>query len=277
MSIEYRGTPAPLRQRLTERFSPTRGFTAEYEYKGFDAHKIRNLAARYAQAGYEYEFTDEQGIHTLVATVPDGGAGNLSVRVDTWEIAVSQQSPSVFRHPWVQQVQDAGISDDIAAGIKQAMENSETTVAEIVGKGYFNSLNAGDLAWLIRLLERARIGHDSYMDWKYVLRHTTNVSSRYSANISDVGIGYNYNTAQLLTEAGDPNLWIYPLPGRLAFKIEEIAFDYFARWDVAEIQDHYQVGWLKTASSEGTAADGRVNIVTEYHFDRWTLDLYPPF
>src|SRR5690606_6075756 len=105
-----------------------------------------------------------------------------------------------------------------------------------------------------------------YASYNYVLRHTTNVSNRWNVNIADINVNRLYTTAQLLSEAQNAGLWNYPLPPRLAYKINAIA--------VPTVQSGYLWSWLKSASSEASAANNRVNIVTEYALDQWSTDLY---
>jgi hypothetical protein len=38
--------------------------------------------------------------------------------------------------------------------------------------------------------------------------------------------------------------------------------------------DFHTWGWVKRASPESTAANTRVNIVTEYEFDQWSEDVF---
>lgn len=268
MSNVYRGTLQPLLQRVTDRSSPVNGFVREFEYRGMSEARARALFNTYISAGMEAELAVNHGICSLVATDTSG-----AITIDTWEIGANQNAPIVFENPrnianiakatlmLIRFAVEKGLSPDEAIKIWDA----DTNLTGQYGAAAWPAANTAGS----RLYERAMRGKTEYRSFGYVLRHTTNVSNRYGQNIADVGVNNIYSTASLLSETQNANLWIYPLPGRLGYKISSITAP-AGRAD-------YLWGWLKSASSESTAANNRVNIVTEYTLDQWSTDEYATF
>lgn len=119
--------------------------------------------------------------------------------------------------------------------------------------------------------------HDFVMDYfenrtnflrgKYVVRHHTNAPSTYASNVADFSVEKIYTVAQLLSECQSSALWVLPMPGYLAYKINSYPVPTYLR-------GNYIWGALKTRSSATTAARGRVEIVTEYLLDGWPIHTY---
>jgi hypothetical protein len=270
MANTYRGTLSPLLQRITDHTSPTSGFTRELEYMGMEETRARALAGYYETLGVDVQVSGALGKWSVVISDTTG-----SYTIDTWEIAANQIQPLVFENPLIQAIGTAGgravVQFAIETGLKPAEAVSDFNKSTEL-KAQYNS--GSDVAWptepaLIRLYDRGKKGKTEYASTGYVLRHTTNVSNRWSVNIADVGVNMLYGTATLLSEAQSSGLWIYPLPGRLAYKINNIP--------VPAVQTGYYWSWLKSASSESTSANNRVNIVTDYTLDQWSTDLYETY
>jgi hypothetical protein len=122
---------------------------------------------------------------------------------------------------------------------------------------------AADAALLFNLLTR---GITHYATSQYVLRHTTNVSNVYAANIADAYVEYVYTVAQLLTEIGASGGWTFPCPGRLQYKIQTIP--------TPAARSNFLWGWRKLASTEVTSATNRIEISAEYWLGQWGI---PPY
>ena len=118
------------------------------------------------------------------------------------------------------------------------------------------------------LAELLLAGTTHYAFGQWVLRHTTNVSNAFAANIADLNVERCYTTFQLLTEVQNPSLWTFPMPARMAYKLNAIA--------APASQADYQWGWRKLASPETTSANNRLEITTEYWLAQWHMFLYPP-
>lgn len=262
MANIYRGTLAPLLQGVTDRSSPSDGFVRELEYRGMSEAHARALFLQYIGAGFEAELQVRHGICTLIATDTSG-----AVTIDTWEIGANEVLASSLKNP-----RNFGIPANdllILAYIqKDGLKKDDAIAAILEDTG--QTVTWGGSAASQRLLERIKAGSDSYFTSQYVLRHTTNVSNRYDINISDVGVNMIYSTAELLSETQNANSWVYPLPGRLAYKINNIPVPSIT-------PSNYQWGWLKSASTEATAANNRINIATEYKLFQWSTDEYAQF
>jgi hypothetical protein len=265
----YRGTSLPLQQRFSEHYSPTNGVTRDFLWRGHDFSRIQLLASQLVSVGAEYEYTFENGSHVLRAIDTSG-----EIAIDTWEMGLNRLLPSSFENPRninsISPVHLALIKFAIEMGLKpnDAVEEFNASPELVLQYGSAtwptSSTSAGEAA--LALYDRVSKGSVSYTYSSYVLRHTTNVSNRWARNVSDVNVDCIYTTAQLLSEAENGNLWVYPLPGRLAYKILSL--------DAPPARDRYLWGWLKSGSAESTAANNRVNIVTEYELGQWSTDEY---
>lgn len=262
MATEFlRGTKVPLLQAFVRKWSPTNGYTEEATYRGFDTERMRQLSSYMSRNGFEYEWITEHGMHVLHA-VDTSGANTI----DTWEIAINKLQPSTFKNPLnLANVSSANLKDIRAMDQRDEGFSYDQTVAKIIARND-STKNAA-----LRMAQRVNEGSDSYTYSGYVLRHTTNVSNRYRRNVSDVGVDRLYTKAALLSETTNTRFWVYPLPGRLQWKTSAI-HDQFS--SIYTSRDGYVWSWLKSGSTETTAANNRVNITTEYEFGNWSTDEY---
>lgn len=258
MATEYlRGTKRPLLQSFARKWSPTNGYIEEAAYRGFNALEFAKLSRYMSANGFEHEWVTEHGVHVLHA-VDTSGANTI----DTWEIAMNKLSPSTFKNPLnLNTVSTANLQSikDMSHGDKTYDEAKAQIVA------------AGSQATALRMLDRVNEGSDSYYASGYVLRHTTNVSNRYRRNVSDVGVDQLYTNPVLLSETNNSRFWVYPLPGRLQFKVTAIYNHFFSLYGT---RAGYDWTWLKSGSTESTSALNRVAITTEYEFFLWSTDEY---
>lgn len=268
-----RGTPEPQRQSYGERFSPSGGYAYTAEWRGFNGPRMRNFAQVLAANGVQYEYQEAHGVFSLRVT--DSTQENT---IDTWEIALNKLSPSSLENPRLLlpvNGNSPGVSANdravIARAVKDGTKFSEAIAAleKDVGGTWTEPAKGNTAAQ--RLYDRLKKGSDSFYNSSYVLRHTTNVNNRWNVNVADWGVDMIYTTADLLAETQSAAAWVFPLPGRLAYKIAMIVADALATYGS---RDYYRWGWLKSGSSESTAANNRVNIVTEYEFGQWSTDEY---
>lgn len=262
MPATIKGTLVPQEQRFSERYSPTSGYTREIEWKSFDRARIQSYANRYARKGCEYSLDVVHGVATLHAIDTTG-----NVTIDTWEIGVSETLVSSILNPRNITNAGAGRVEMIARAIKDGSTIEAAALALEADTGDIYSGDITDNEYAVRLYNRMQAGDDSFFFNQYVLRHTTNAPSRWGSNVADANVGRIYTTAQLLSEAEDASAWIYPLPGRLSYKIQNIPVP-------AGIPNDRLWGWLKSASAESTAANNRINIVTEYKLGSLSTDEY---
>lgn len=258
----FRGSPVPLRQRFSQRFSPTSGHSAESEWRSFDLHEIKRYFNHYAAAGCEVELQYSGGMASLYAMDPTG-----AFTIDSWGVEVNQVFVDSMLNPFNVEHVPLGhrelISEAVGKGISIAA--AAASLEESTGDIYVDDISGNQYS--VRLYKRMLANNDTFIASRYVLRHVTNVSNRYDINVADQWVGYIFSTAELLSETQDTDSWIYPLPGRLAFKLNSIP--------APSVIDPYEFwGWHKSASSESTVANNRVNIVTEYVLGAWKTDEY---
>jgi hypothetical protein len=257
MSVTRRGTNLPLLQSVVRKYSPTTGYVEEFEFAGHDETQFSALAQQKYAAGYEYEWATRYG-HQTMRVVDTSG----QVAIDSWEVGMNKLSPSTFKNPRnIANVPEA----DLTIIKKFAQQDADypsyaTALAAITADEHSQAL-----------LARVHEGSDSYYASGYVLRHTTNVSNRYQVNVADQNVDLIYGTSELLSECQNSNLWNFPLPGRLAYKVQSLSTAFISRYGT---RDRYEWGWLKSGSPESTAANNRVNIVTEFEFFQWSTDEY---
>ncbi len=149
-----------------------------------------------------------------------------------------------------------------------------------IGDGVFSIGNFFDgfFAWsnvssdiylpIFRAYQQALTGKDSFFDDQFVLRHTTNASNRGYFNVADTNVQKIYTQSQFYNEITNSNYWLFPAPNEIIGALTNI----FVGLGTAKA--NYLNGALKGASDRVTAANNRVNIVTEYKLDNLSTDKY---
>lgn len=231
------------------------------------------LQQAYIAAGVACRLTYEQG-DSATLSIDDA---TYSYTIDSWEIVGNEESRDALAHPnLINGILALGAYNpfSVIAAMRQDLAN-EVPPHTIPGgstPGAFDA--AGDLftfaGTVVERFYNLQVnGSSEYRRQQYVLRHKTNVPCRWTTNIADFGIDAIYTTAKLLTEVQNAALWVFPLPPRLAYKISQIP--------IPTAINNYLWGWLKSASTETTAAHNRVDITTEYTLEQWSTDYYSPF
>lgn len=236
-----------------------------------------------------------------------GGLGNGTTSPvadisDKWEISVDQEKPDLCENPnfrsffsgldsaWASTTgRPNSVSETYFSALRSVASSDNATWSglrakldatkllnvngdEVATSPPNASVNAiigvvGIYPNLLKFVDDYLRGSNVFVRGKYVLRHTTNAPSDYSANIADYGVEKIYSIAQLLTEVQSSALWILPLPGYLAYKINTYAAP-------TSMPASYQWGALKLRSGATTAALGRIDITTEYLIDAWPVHTY---
>lgn len=245
------GTLEPVKQPSEYVFDPTRGVQRVDRWESA-GDNLRGVAAAYLGLRVAYTFQPSAGKSVLVATASGPEAGQPEITTDTWQIMANEIQKDLREHP-----KSLGISlpvlQQINSGIKADRDPATITPAL-----------TGDANTLYALLFR---GTTHYALGQYVLRHTTNVSNSYGVNVADFNIDCLYTTSQLIAEASNGFSWAFPIPGRLVFKLQNIA--------PPTSRAGYLWSWRKLPSSETTAAGNRVEITTEYWLEQWSTYAYP--
>lgn len=272
-----KGSLAALLQEESWVYDPSRGVGYRATYRGASQAQMRDLAQTYVNAGISCVLTYNQGDTATLeidnTTNSGSGAGDgLASTVDTWQIVGNDLSMDALSHPalfnGIAAAYPSAPLSSIYGVINQMRAYLYDKVPEATAFGDSGLLNgAPDICK--RFYRLVIVGQDEYRRAQYVLRHTTNAPNRYSVNVADFGVEQIYSTAELLTECQDGALWYYPMPGRLAYKISAIP--------VPTAQTNYLWGWLKSPSTEITAANNRIEITTEFTLEQWSTDFYTPY
>jgi len=292
-----RGLGTAYCQRQTGRFSPTNGWTFDQDFRGLSLPVMQNLANQYGNAGIEFELTYQNGIATLRTQDTTG-----NVTIDVWEINANQVTVNWLKNPlllanlYAVAAAYTGSSDQnvldwnvtrfcglMAAGIENNQSPFDTTKPATIADatGVFSSKNFFDGTFsfgsisstvylpIFRAYQRAQAGQDVFFADQYTLRHTTNASNRGYYNVADSNVNAIYTQAQFITEITNSGFWIFPAPNEIIGALNSI----FTGLGTAPT--NYLKGALKGGSSRVTAANNRVNIVTEYKLFNWSTDDYP--
>ena len=218
-------------------------------------------ASALAAARIQYNWTKSKTRSVLVSSASGSQVGFPDLACDTWQILANEIQKDLKEFPGFQAM-EAAYPGTIGYVVRDvALYNTGAAPG-------MPAPNAGALPQSGYLFELLRAGATHYALGQYVLRHTTNVSNAYAANIADANIERCYTTAQLLAEVQDAGLWTFPMPGRMAFKLQNIV--------APPAQAHYQWGWRKLPGPETSGATNRIEITTEYWLEQWHIYLYPP-
>lgn len=267
------GTLTPVEQPYQVRYDPVRGFQIVRRYQGANSAQLLAKASEFNGSRWQTETTVGGAFSELVATASSADGtypGAQEVTTDTWQILANELQKHIFEHGTA-----LGLEASVNGALAQVMRNylmitGDSTKQFSDATWTKPTVSSGDLTNSQSFLGLLMRGTTHFSTTQYVLRHTTNVSQTYAANISDSHINQIYTTAQLLTEVQDGSLWVYPLPGRLAYKINAIA--------APTSRTGYTWGWRKLASSETTSAGNRIEITTEYWLEQWnTGTLYSTY
>jgi hypothetical protein len=257
-NVTIRGSLLPFLQDTAYDFDPTRGYIFRLNYKGASQQQMLNLQQDYVRNGIACRLIFHQG-DAASLEVEDS---TQQFTLDVWQLLANEESRDGLSHPVLLNYLD---EDDIAL-MRQHLENNDEIVDVFTGSGDLAAFNGTPVPGFYELQQR---GATDYRRGNYVLKHTTNAPNRWTSNIADVGVDQIYTPAQLLSEVQDSGLWINPIPGRLAYKIANIP--------TQGPESEYLWGWLKSGSTETTAANNRIEISTEYTLELWSIQYYAPY
>lgn len=252
--ITQRGTLFPYQQTYTEDFDPTRGIIYKYDFTGFGQTQIRAFQQDFIRAGIACRLT----FHNTGRNTLDVDDSTQQFTLDTWEIVGNEEHVDGLSHPIITAIMPDALIAQLRSDLDDNTSPSDLNAALI--QGGISAENAAIVTQFYSLQQR---GSTEYRRGQYVLRHTTNAPNRWQMNISDVGVDQIYSMAQLLIEAQSTALWAFPLPARLVYKLNLLPPPQF--------QTNYLWGWLKSASTETTSANNRINITTEYTLEQWSV------
>jgi len=261
-----RGSLFPQGQRVVIRYDPQTGIVIDNDYNGAGQPEMQALFADLIASGIAAQLVLENDKASLQST-----DSTQQTTLDTWEIAGSEESPDGLSHPTLLNF----CSDDVIAATRSAIEGitAASPIQDQIESFFdtfpLSTIGGANKATLIRFIGLQIRGSTEYRKASYVVRHTTNCPSRNLPNIADVGINMIYNVSQFLSEVQSSGLWLFPMPANLVYQIANIP--------VPTFKDNYQWGWLKSPPTKSTAANNRINIVTEYQLDQWSTDYYAQY
>jgi hypothetical protein len=250
------GSLQPIRTSLRATFDPSKGITVTQDYESA-GDNLGGLAQQCLASKMQYDHTPNQRRSKLVFSATGPAAGFGEVAIDTWQLLANEQQKDIKEHPQVL-LMERTVPYSLAA-VLEAVED-------------YNDFQTIDATWFTdtdiagRLFRMLIHGVTSYNVGQYVLRHTTNVSNVYDTNVADQNVERIYTTGELVTEICNTGYWLFPCPGRLRRKIEDM--------EVQTSDADLLWGWRKLPSTETTAAGNRIDISTEYWLAGWSTLLY---
>lgn len=260
-----KGSGLAIAQPDRTSWDPNRGLVIYKVWESIDSADIEVKAAEARTWNRPYTIRSTGTKHTIeietASSTTDPGSVE-PVPIDRWEMPGNEIQKSIWEHRTLLGITARALN----AARQHIAENKtydelETDEATLWATLTTDQKNAIEAAYGLaeRNMDHVALG-------QYVLRHVTNVGAGYSANISDSNVEKLYTTDQLLAEVTDPVLWIYPLPARMVWKIQNLA--------APVAVTGFLWSWRKLPSTEATAANGRIEISTEYWLEQWSTWLY---
>lgn len=246
MAVILRGTVDPKLQRYSVQYSPVSGYNRQYDYKGFGESLMQSLMDTWTEIGCEATLSGEHDVYTLQVRDSTG-----ETTLDSWQIQQLDERPNCLSNP---------------RHISNTTQEEREIIRYWLDNPTENQSPAGLGAYALRLYYRMAEGATEFVRSIYILRHTTNAPSNYSANIADKNVDCIYTTEQLLQETQNSFSWRLPLPPAMAYFIDHV--------DFPDTRDYYINGWLKRGASRTTAANFRQEISTEYWMGQISTDEY---
>jgi hypothetical protein len=270
-----KGNWYPQLQLQRAKFDPLRGWGYQYRWKGANQTLMLPVFADCANAGMACDCTFEKDMAVLEVT-----DSTSEYTIDSWEIHANEEVRDLFSLPVIVQAvgNDVGYgangATDVFTAVREALAANDTLTQLVDALNTFPDLSGTSIGYLEYIYTMYQQGTTGFRRQQYVLKHKTNVSNRWSANIADYGIDNIYTPAQLISEVTNYGLWIFPLPDRLVYKLLAIPVPVSSGFLSGE---NYLWGWLKSGSTETTEALNRINIETDYVLELWNLSLYPAY
>jgi hypothetical protein len=259
---QLRGSLFPFLQSEAWDFDPTRGYLHIYDFKGASPDLMLAQQQDIVRGNIACRLTFEQGGNARL----DVTDSTMQYTIDVWQIVGNMENRDALSNPLFlpDVTSNFGV---LLAAIRQHLADQDS--ADVVSQDpAFAELNDNDFAQLLRVYTMLLAGQTEYRREQYVVRHTTNCSNVFPVNIADTGIGRIYTPADFFSEAQDSGLWILPLPSNMAYALANVPSPLpipFYLW-----------GFLKGSPTRTSSPNNRVDIVTEYTLEHWSVDEYEP-
>lgn len=260
-----KGSGLAIRQPDRITWDPSKGLVRYKVYASIDADDIEVLAAEARTWSQPYTIRSSGTTHTIeIETSESTGTGPVEdiVPIDRWEMPANEIQKTIWEHNKLLEIPTEAVN--LAKKYVDDGKSWDDLVEEEVD--LLATLTETQMLDLAEAFDLASRQQDHFPLGQYVLRHVTNVAAGYNSNVSDSNVERLYTTEQLLAEVTDPVWWTVPLPPRLVYKIEHLA--------APTARTGFLWSWRKLPSAESTAANGRIEISTEYWLEQWSTWLY---
>lgn len=271
-----KGATGPTREPVSYTFDPREGYQSEISYNGTNA-AMQGLSAQFAASLIRHSYKElGDGFARVTIEAPGAGTGGGSVSdetvVDVWEMPSGEIDRDIFEHPDVID----GVTDDLKVLINAAYDEFRNPTKK---SSWFRSAD-GTITYNFVLptaiendetanavFNLKKRGLNQFSQNRRILRHRRIIANNFSGDLSYANEGKLYTTEQLLEECGG---FTFPIPTRFVNKIELVS----EAEQPETAHEGFLWSWRKLQSDERTAANNKVEVVTEYHLDEWSTLLY---
>ena len=294
-----RGSAQPQLQNQSFEYDLTRGGSYFEEWKGAN---LSNMVTKYNGIIYtcrRAKMKVEKDVATATfewssdgSTNGPGNLGSNAVTQDRWECPEPKSEKDLFNHPTFLYIcGSTGVTDaqliNVVSTIRRFAEQAKSAGQSLTRENdllntlsdYLTSLSLSmpgstQLEAAMRYYRLYANDQTHYQSSQYALRHTTTAPNGWSLNVSDLNVNTIYSTTKMLGECENTSLWNFTLPGRLDYKLSAAASAFAS---VTPVRSNFQIGWLKSPSSESSVGNTRMEIQTGFVLDQWSVDVYPVY
>lgn len=238
-------------------YNPRGGYTAGHSFSG-PVGVMRQEQAALVATRAAFRYTESGGVGTITIdgnVAVDNGASEAPI--DSWQLLGNEIHKDIYE-------------SDLALGIEDAQRGSLGKVRKAIDR-YNNgedpgalTITASQVANGNKLIDLLMRGVTHFPVKAPVLRHTQNVSDRYSGEgFAFSNQGRIYTKIQLLAECN-----AFPLPP------PKVILDQINGLENPTARTGYLIGWRKKPVDTQTAAQYRSEVVTEYCFDQWSTSIF---
>jgi len=272
-----KGDPSPVPQGLAFDFDPRDGLTVSSPFRG-EFGAMLGYSATLRAAGIAHSFTQDGLEAEIVLRTSRLNENNTAEEVpqDEWSIEAQSSTFSLYEHPKTLRLEK--LYPNILSFIKADVEASKagdltmTPYSEKL-QGVYESLAEADALVADMLLRRLITDGTEYSRESYKLVHTQTVSGDYGQDLpTDGNVLKLYNYGELEAEVTDSSLTV-PCPERLLTKLENAFTDNAPDTSYYLAADYYW-GFRKSPAPERLIANGKVQVITEYTLELWSLFAY---
>lgn len=244
--VDIKGTGLPTPQATRRRFRKGSGWTTVNIWYSPRPDVIEGLAADLAVGGYTEIDTGspQAGVFSVEASIPGQSEGEPSDPPENeWVLMASTEMRDVASHPLFGATLTSEDINEIldAASKGEAMPTLGSSPAQVLGRKLYDLISHG---------------RKTYLHVPPILRHTTTVATFEQVVLSYAGVG------NVVSSSGLPS----GIPAAIVASINTIP--------IGAIISGMTQGWLKTSAEVRQNIFSRVDIIEEWAWDYWPIDLY---